>query len=311
MVALHIASWVIVSSEKMDVSVIIVTYNSATSIADCLKSVRDQRGVEHETIVIDNASSDETIHIVRSSERDLTLIENRENVGFGRACNQGFTASKGCYIYLLNPDAQLIGPDSLNTLGHALAEHKNWGMAGSRVVSATGEWKQPAITYPDQSHVRKDFSKLPGKIAWVVGASMIVRREVYAELGGFDPDFFLYSEETDFCLRLRERGYEIGLVEQAAVRHIGGESESGRDPYEVWTRRCQGLHLFWEKHYPPMDVKRLLRRNRFRAGYRMVVNGWLARLQRSKSTAWQKHRRYLAVWETCSKSLKSAQDNRK
>jgi GT2 family glycosyltransferase len=293
----------------MEVSVIIVTYNSASSIDDCLKSVAEQQGVEPEILVIDNASSDQTVNVVRDSPAKPILIDNRENVGFGRACNQGFAASKGRYIYLLNPDAQLIGPNALATLCRVLLEHKAWGMAGSRIISATGEWKKPATSYPDQSHVGKDFSGLPGKIAWVVGASMIIRREVYSELGGFDPEFFLYSEETDFCLRLRERGYEIGLVENTAVRHIGGASESGRDPYEVWTRRVNGLHLFWQKHYPAEDVDKLLRRNRFRARYRMVVNGWLARFQSPKSNAWQKHRRYRAVWET-SKSLLSARANR-
>ena len=291
----------------MDVSVIIVTYNSESSVADCLTSVQEQRDVQRETIVIDNASSDQTVSVVRRSQVNPILIENRENVGFGRACNQGFPTSKGRYIYLLNPDAQLIGSNALATLCHAFSQHKSWGMAGSRVMSATGEWKAPATTYPDQSHIRKDFSRLPGTIAWVVGASMIVRREVYSELGGFDPAFFLYSEETDFCLRLREKGYEIGLVEDAAVRHIGGASETGQDPYDVWTRRSKGLHLFWQKHYPPADVARLLRRNRLRARYRMLVNSWLARLQPPKSSAWQKHRRYRAVWEACSKSLLATQ----
>lgn len=294
----------------MDVSVIIVTYNSASSIGDCLRSVQAQRDVERETVVVDNASGDQTVSIVRGF-KSVRLIENRENIGFGRGCNQGFTVSKGGYIYLLNPDAELIGTNALTTLCHEICEHKTWGMAGSRVVPATGEEKRPATTYPDQSHVGKDFSRLPGRIAWVVGASMIVRREVYAELGGFDPEFFLYSEETDFCLRLRQRGYEIGFVENAAVRHIGGASESGRDPYDVWTRRSQGLYLFWQKHYPPADVERLLRRNRIRARYRMLVNGWLAKLQRQGSSTWQKHRRYRAVWENCSKLLKSTQLARK
>jgi GT2 family glycosyltransferase len=295
----------------MEVSVIIVTYNSAATIAECLKSVHEQQGVEREIHVIDNASSDETSTVVRSSGAKLVLVENRENVGFGRGCNQGFAVSKGRYIYLLNPDAQLIGSNALANLSHALSEHKNWGMAGSRVVSAAGEWKAPATSYPDQAHIRKDFSRLPGKIAWVVGASMIVRREIYAELGGFDAEFFLYSEETDFCLRLRQCGYEIGMVEKSAVRHIGGASESGRDPYEVWTRRSQGLLLFWQKHYPPTDVEMLLRRNRFRARYRMLMNGWLAKFQSPKSNAWQKHRRYRAVWEVCSRSLLSARAEQK
>jgi len=294
----------------MDVSIIIVTYNSAPSIGDCLKSVQEQQDVQREILVIDNASSDETINVVRGSRVNPILIENRENVGFGRACNQGFAASQGRHIYLLNPDAQLIGSNGLATLCRALTEHKGWEMAESRVASTTGEWKRPATAYPDQSHAGKDFSALPGKIAWVVGASMIIRREVYSELGGFDPEFFLYSEETDFCLRLRERGYEIGFVEEAAVRHIGGASETGRDPYDVWTRRANGLHLFWRKHYPPQDVDKLLRQNRLRARYRMLVNGWLARFQPPKSNAWQKHRRYRAIWET-SKSLLAARTNRK
>src|SRR5882724_10934580 len=138
----------------MDVSVIIVTYNSASSIADCLTSVRAQQGLQYESIVIDNASSDTTVAIVRASQTNSTLIENRENVGFGRACNQGFAASNGRYIYLLNPDAQLVGADALATLCRAVSEHKNWGMAGSRVVSSAGKWQHPATTYPDQSLVR-------------------------------------------------------------------------------------------------------------------------------------------------------------
>src|SRR5437899_1483512 len=140
----------------MDVSVIIVTYNSASTIADCLKSVQDQQDVTLEILVIDNASSDQTADIVRGLLAKPVLIENRENIGFGRACNQGFAASQGRLIYLLNPDAQLIGPNALATLCRVLSEHKNWGMAGSRIVSAAGEWKKPATTYPDESHVRKD-----------------------------------------------------------------------------------------------------------------------------------------------------------
>lgn len=295
----------------MDVSVIIVTYNSASSIDACLKSVYSQEGVQKEVLVIDNASTDETITVVRNSQLNPALIENRENVGFGRACNQGSAVSKGSFIYFLNPDAELVGPSALARLCEALSRNKKWGMAGSRVESASGEWKPPATMYPDESHVRKDFSGLPGQIAWIVGASMIIRREVYAELGGFDPEFFLYSEETDFCLRLRQRGYKIGMVEEASVRHIGGVSERGRDPYEVWLRRSEGLHLFWQKHYPPEDVERLLRRNRFRARYRMLANGWLARFQSHKSSAWQKHRRYQAVWESSSKLLRSSQFSRK
>src|SRR6267142_2388381 len=215
----------------MDVSIIIVTYNSAPSIGDCLKSVQEQQDVQREILVIDNASSDETINVVRGSRVNPILIENRENIGFGKACNQGFAASQGRHIYLLNPDAQIVRSVGLALLCRALADHPRWGMAATRILSADSKPRPaPETDYPGQSPLDEKFSHLPGRIAWVIGASMIVRREVYAELGGFDPDFFLYGEDIDFGLRLRRCGHEIGLGEEVAVRRIGGASEQGRDP---------------------------------------------------------------------------------
>lgn len=288
----------------MDVSIITVTFNSAGCLRQCLQSVLAQQGIAAELIVVDNASTDRTLQLAREFKNRLRLLENRENVGFGRACNQGFTASRGRFIYLLNPDAQLIAPDGLAKLCQALVEHPRWGMAGNCILSPTGEPQDlPATSYPDQARVSSDFSRLPGKLAWVLGASMILRREVYAQVGGFDPGFFLYGEETDLCLRIRQHGYEIGFVEEVAVKHIGAESERGCDPYETWTRRMNGLHRFWQKHYHSEDVVRLIRRDRLRAGYRMLINWALAQGRAPRGKAWQAYRRYRAVWEVSSKFL--------
>jgi GT2 family glycosyltransferase len=117
-------------------------------------------------------------------------------------------------------------------------------------------------------------------------------------LNGFDPDYFLYSEETDLCLRLRKLGHEVGYVEDIEVRHIGGASEHGRDPYEVWVRRMNGIHLFWRKHYPPPDVERLVRRDRERARLRMMLNRLLSSFSAPGSRNWKKARRYQAIFET-------------
>lgn len=288
----------------MDVSVIIVTYDSAPCIRECLASVRMQERVEVQLIVVDNASADDTLEAVRDFGAGIRLIQNRENAGFGKACNQGFAASQGRLVYLLNPDAQLVRSDGLALLNRALADHPRWGMAATRILSADSKPRPaPETDYPGQSPLDEKFSRLPGEIAWVIGASMIVRREVYAELGGFDPDFFLYGEDMDFCLRLRRRGHEIGLVEEVAVRHIGGASEQGRDPYEVWTRRTNGIHQFWKKHYAAPDVGRLVRQDQRRARFRMLMNGLFARFQPPRSRLWQKHRRYRAIWETSARFL--------
>lgn len=281
------------------ISVIIVAYNSASCLRECIQSVLAQEKVPVEVIVVDNASGDDTVNVVRGFGDKVKLIANQDNQGFGRGCNQGFAASSGQFLYFLNPDACLIQPDALAQLACAMQSHPRWGLAATRVVSATGEGESPpSPTYPGQTHTRNDFASLPGKIAWVIGASMFIRRTVFDLLGGFDRDFFLYSEETDLCLRMRKIGYEIGLVNNVRVEHIGAVSERGRDPYEMWRRKTEGLHQFWKKHYSVSDVVGLVRRDLRRARFRMILNGILAAVQPQQSLAWQKQRRYRAIRDT-------------
>ena len=280
----------------MDLSVIIVTYNSARQITACLQSVLAQTGVTFEVIVVDNASADDTL--AQLGKFDVRVIANRDNVGFGQGNNAGVAASRGRFIYLLNPDARLEGNHVLAGLCRQMEAQPRWGMAGTRVLSEDGQSESPPDTiYPGQRFVHRDFSKLPGNIAWVLGASMVIRRELYEKLGGYDPEFFLYSEETDFCLRLRELGFEIGYLSEITVSHIGGASENRRDPAELSARKLKGLLRFRKKHYPPDDCVFLAKRDLHRARWRMIWNGLLARLQPAGSAAWQKHRQYRGIWE--------------
>ena len=280
----------------VDISVIIVTFNSADCIAACVESVLVQTKISVEVIVVDNASTDETL--ARLKDLPCRVISSAENLGYGRGANLGFAASRGRHIYLLNPDAWLIGKNSLAELSRRFDANPRWGMAGTLIRAADGQAESPpAMDYPGARHVRRDFSKLPGRIAWIMGASMIIRRELYEKLGGFDPGFFLYSEETDFCLRLRELGFEIGYIGEVAVSHIGGASEDPRDPYNVSARKLRGLLRFRQKHYSLDDCVRLARRDLRRARWRMFWNGLLARLQPLPSRAWQKYRQYCAISE--------------
>src|SRR5215471_6585701 len=112
----------------MEISVVIVTYNSARCIARCLQSVLKQRGVEFEVIVVDNASADETVSLVKPFP--VRLVASRENLGFGRGCNLGFAGSTGRFVYLLNPDAWLEDEDSMAKMISAFATNPRWGMAG-------------------------------------------------------------------------------------------------------------------------------------------------------------------------------------
>jgi GT2 family glycosyltransferase len=289
----------------LDISVIIVTYNSSECIQACLDSVCSQKGVDYEVIVVDNTSSDDTLLKVRNNR--CLLLESGENIGFGRACNLGMSQSKGRYIFLLNPDARLTDESDLAQVCRLMDENPRWGLAGAKVLSQNGSLESPpAREYPGQKHVQRDFSQLPGSISWVIGAAMIVRRDIYLQLGGFDPDFFLYSEETDLCLRVRESGYEIGWLEDVAVKHIGGESEKGVDPSDTACRKLRGLLTFRTKHYAHTECVFLANRDRRRAFFRMIANGLLALVRGKKSTAWEKHRMYRGVWKTSKHYLASA-----
>jgi GT2 family glycosyltransferase len=288
------------------VSTVVVTYNSAGCIEACLRSLLRQEHITSEIIVVDNHSTDETVRVVRHCGSGVRLLANQTNVGFGRACNQGADISHGQLLYFLNPDAQFERPDGLARLCQVMEQNPSWGLAGTRVLSPDGANEAaPAMDYPSQRHCRRDFSQLPGKIAWVLGASMLVRREIFAALGGFDPQFFLYSEETDLCLRIRQYGLEIGFVPEVTVRHIGQVSERGNDQYQTRLRSMTGLHLFWAKHYPPEDVLRMVRRDWLRASFRREWYALMARFRGPASRAWLKHREYAAVSEASRRFLQS------
>jgi N-acetylglucosaminyl-diphospho-decaprenol L-rhamnosyltransferase len=280
----------------VDISVIVVTYNSERCVGACLGSILRQKEASFEVIVIDNASSDDTLQSLRKD--GVSVVESKENIGFGRACNLGFSQSRGKFVLCLNPDAELVDDCALREICQKMERNPQWGLAGTKVISHAGHPESPpALEYPGQKHVRRDFSKLPGDIAWVIGASMVVRRDVYQQLGGFDPDYFLYSEETDLCLRTRELGYAVGWMEDVVVRHIGGESEKHADPYSVSRRKLTGLLTFRSKHYTRDECVLLARRDLNRALFRMVTNRIQAIFRGRKSEHWAKHRMYRGIWE--------------
>jgi N-acetylglucosaminyl-diphospho-decaprenol L-rhamnosyltransferase len=297
-------------NDEIDVSVIVVTYNSADCIKTCLQSALGQEGVVIEAIVVDNVSADETIKTVRGIEGNVRLLVNHENEGFGRACNQGVASCRGKYVMLLNPDAAFDDKYSLAKLCRAMERNSQWGVVGTTVTEADGSVDcPPSLSYPKQERTSRDFSALPGRIAWVFGASMLIKREVFLAVGGFDPEFFLTSEETDLCLRIRERGFEIGFVKEVAVRHMGAASERGKDPYDTWRLRAPGMYRFWAKHYPRKDARNLVRKDWLRARYRESVYRLFSWYAARESPVWQKYRRNKGIGDAAGAFLRVLRKN--
>ena len=254
-----------------EVSVVVVSYNTADLIEACLLSVRASEGISLETFVVDNASSDGGAALVRGKFPWVRLVENRENRGFGAANNQVLSESAGRYIVLLNPDTEAT-PQAFRRMVDYMDAHPDVGLAGPSVRNLDGT-RQDTISrsYPGEKRSAGEVAGLPGEIACVMGACQIVRAGLMRDIGGFDEDFFLYGEDQDLCLRIRKKGYEIGHVAPAVILHHGGMSERGTPPVEVWRKKASAEYLFYRKHYRPETVRKIARAHALRERLRIAL----------------------------------------
>jgi hypothetical protein len=280
-----------------EVSVIIVSYNTADLIGACLASVEADQGMNLEVFVVDNASSDGSAEAVRKGFPAVHLVENRENRGFGPANNQVLSRCRGRYLVLLNPDT-VVRPGAFREMASYMDAHLRVGLAGPRITNPD-DTPQDSVSfrYPGQKHTAGELKGLPGSIACVMGACQIVRPELMKRIGGFDEDFFLYGEDQDLCLRIRKLGYEIGYIESAEMTHHGGKSERDSTPPEVWRKKMKAEYLFYEKHYLPGTIRRILKAHLARARWRLAVLNLSLPFARDRAAAIEKRQKYLALQE--------------
>jgi GT2 family glycosyltransferase len=258
-------------NEKIEVSVIIVSYNTADWIRICLNSIAADHDCSKEVFVIDNASIDDSVALLKKNYPWVHLLANKENRGFAAANNQVLSRCQGKFIFFLNPDTK-VEHGSLRTLISFMEANPFVGLAGSRLVFPDGKFQESvSYRYPGQSYTTSELTGLKGSIAWVLGASMIARTEILRKAGGFDEDFFLYGEEQDLCLRIRKTGYEIGYCPEAGVVHLGGYSERTSSSLELWTKKTRAEYHFYKKHYLRPNMERLLRREFVKACWRIAT----------------------------------------
>ena len=251
------------------ISVIIVNYNSGSYAKDCILSLLKQQSAQLEIIVIDNASVDDSVALLESIfKHQITLIQSAENLGFGRANNLGAAHATGEFLLLLNPDTVIESPDVVQQMVDYYLKNNLIGLLAPLIVEPRKN-KQvlPRYSYPSSKQLQNTnkINHLPGDIAWVLGACMLIKRSVFNEINGFDPDYFLYGEDTDICLRLRLVGYEIGFINAVNVMHVSGASEIGANTLDKWLRKRRGLFLFFKKHYHADDVTKIAKAAMFKS----------------------------------------------
>ncbi len=256
----------------VDVTVVIVSWNVAEFLVDCIESIASSSlGLPPEVIVVDNASSDDTLQVIRQRFPWVRLIANRENVGFARANNQGFALARGRFVLILNPDT-VLSKRALSTMVRVLKERPEVGMVGPRLVLPDGKiqptcarrfttlgqalfceamrlHKLPMVGPWFFSRYYSPYSyRLTQEVEAISGAAMLVRRDVLGTLGGFAESFAHCGEDVDLCFRLREAGHSIVYAADCVVYHLAEKSsqqapvraavDSALSVQEYFRRRC-------------------------------------------------------------------------
>jgi N-acetylglucosaminyl-diphospho-decaprenol L-rhamnosyltransferase len=256
----------------MNLSIIIVNWNTRDLLARCLASVYAHLPqAEAEVLVVDNGSTDDSPTMVREFFPLARLIRNSQNVGFARANNQAMQECIGQSILLLNSDTE-VKPGALDGLLQVMEQYPEAGAAGSRLLNPDGTLQcscYPAPTlsrefwrmlhldvlWPYGSYRMTDWNlDMPREVDSVSGACLLLRRTALDQVGLLDEDYFFYSEEVDLCYRLRRAGWRIYWTPQAQVVHYGGQSSRQlRD--EMFLRLYWGKIAYFRKHHGRLSAR--------------------------------------------------------
>jgi N-acetylglucosaminyl-diphospho-decaprenol L-rhamnosyltransferase len=252
---------------RADVSVVVVTYNALLDIEQCLRSVDG-----HETVVVDHGSTDGTLDLVRERFPAVRLVE-QPNLGLAAGWNRGIRETAGSYVLFLNADAW-ADRDGVERLAAFADDHPEAAVVGPRLVNPDGSlqpsvrgfptlwrlateyfflrWLAPRSTVVNAFYAAGFAHDRVREAEFVMGAVMLVRREAIGQVGALDEDFFLFSEETDWCYRFHQAGWKVLFFPGAEFVHVGGASHGGR----MFTENLRGHLRFFAKHRGPAEAER-------------------------------------------------------
>jgi len=260
----------------MKLSVVIVNWNVKELLAKCLESIfQTSGGLGLEVIVVDNASSDDSAGMLKRDFKNVILIENKQNIGFGAANNLGIKICKGEYILILNPDTEIIG-EGLRKMVDFMDRNPNAGAVGPRILNSDGSIQMTcARNFPTLSTEffwlttlirRFPKNKVIGRylmsfwdheekreVDCLSGASMMIRKSAAENLKYFDEDYFMYGDDVDLCYRIKKAGWKIWYLPEAEIIHYGGGSSKGiAETAAIYDRIA--IATFFKKHHGILTV---------------------------------------------------------
>jgi GT2 family glycosyltransferase len=259
----------------MELSIILVNWNSLDYLRECISSIyADTRDISFEIIVVDNASPQGGVETLHEQFPDAKIIKSPENVGFAKANNIGFGQSTGSYVLFLNPDTQLLGP-TLNIMLQHMKSLPDAGIVGckmlntDRTVQITSIQRFPTILNQvlNAEYLQLRWPNCPlwsigplfsseakvVKVEVIPGACMLLRREVFAQVGMFSEDYFMYAEDLDLNYKLKGAGYTNYYVGETSIVHHGGRSSS-RQKVSQWstTMKYRAMTRYYRKTRGPL-----------------------------------------------------------
>jgi len=277
----------------LDLSIVIVNTNTSDLLRQCLQSVFDNtKDIEYEVIVVDNNSNDGSVDMITAQFPNVKLIQNDRNLGFSASNNRGFEISSGRYLLALNPDTVVVG-NALASMVTFMDAHTEAGACGCKLLNADGSLQPSWENFPTVlseifyntplnkvfSHRKKRESSGVYDVDWVSGACLMVRRETMNEVGVFDERFSpIYSEETDWCYRIKANGWKIYYLPEPQVIHLWGQTTK-RKPTWFFLQLQRNKYLFLRKHkgFIRAELYRCLRFGTCAAGFVMTLFQYVVR----------------------------------
>ncbi|SLN76053.1 glycosyltransferase family 2 protein [Ruegeria meonggei] len=259
------------ASTQCAISIVIVSWNTRDILQDCLESIANQTTLPHEVIVVDNASTDGSQDMIRQSFPDVTLIANTDNRGFAAANNQGLEIAKGDKLLLLNPDT-IVLDHAIDVMSGWLDAHPDVGCVGCQVFEdadtiqrtcfadpgplnlALIEFglyrlapRHPLLGCPEYGDWNRDSER---DVDVVSGMFMLVPRHVFEAVGLLDEAFFVYSEEADWCRRIRDAGWRCVFSPEARILHLeGGSKSTAQIKSRMYVQKQKSKMIYTRKHY--------------------------------------------------------------
>lgn len=262
------------SQSAIDLSIIIVSYNVCDLLRDCLHSIYQQNmTITFEIIVVDNASEDNSVAMVDAEFPEVNLIANEDNIGFAGGNNLGLKQVRGRDIVLVNPDT-IVEDNTLQNLVEYLDEHPSVGAVAPCVFFPDGSYQKVTTGYlhsPTRDFVHafrldvifpflqgrylanRDYQLTEIEVEWISGVCFMIRQEIFETLGGLDTSYFMYLEDVEFCVRIRQNGWKIMFLPTTSIKHYQGAS-SQKGQISSVNRSFESLDFFYKKYYSHRQI---------------------------------------------------------